>query len=60
MPWMQYNGYQIVYEEENGKIIVKTANYCGIQCTYGDTFDSIEDLKEYIDNGGWGAGSGTT
>lgn len=57
MPWMEYKGYQIIYEENNGKVIVKTANYKGIQCTYGKTFDSMNDLKKYIDNGGWAAGS---
>ena len=52
-----YKGYQITYEEVNGKIVVSRAYYHGIQCSYGGVFDSMQDLKDYIDNGGWGAGS---
>ena len=58
MPWIQYKGYQITYHEENGKIVVTTANYDGIQCTYGKTFDSMSDLKNFIDSGGWDVGKG--
>lgn len=58
--WTQYKGYQITYEIEDGKVVVQTANYNGIQCSYKQIFDSMSDLYEYIDNGGWGVGSGTT
>lgn len=60
MPWVEYKGYHIIYDEEDGKIVVKTANYRGIQCSRGQTFDSISDMKDYIDSGGWSVGSGTT
>ena len=52
-----YNGYQISYEERDGKVIVSSAYYCGIQCSYGHVFDSWADLKRYVDNGGWGCRS---
>ena len=54
--YLSYKGYAVIYEEENGKIIVKTANYGGIQCSYGGVFESVEALKQYIDDGGWGVG----
>ena len=55
-----YNGYQITYEEILGKIYVSRAFYKGIQCSYNAVFDSMQDLKDFIDNGGWSVGSGTT
>lgn len=54
-----YKGYQITYEEINGKIIVTRAYYCGIQCSYGATFESMSALERFIDSGGWSVGSGT-
>jgi hypothetical protein len=51
--YTEYKGYKILFEEKEGKIIVITANYCGIQCSYGEVFDSKEELKAFIDNGGW-------
>lgn len=56
MAWTEYKGYHIIYHEENGKIVVTTANYHGIECTYGQTFDSLTELKNFIDNGGWSVG----
>jgi hypothetical protein len=51
--WIQYKGFQITYHEENEKIIVDSAYYNKIQCSYKTTFSSMKELKEFIDNGGW-------
>lgn len=56
MKCTNYNGYQITYTEERGKIVVLSAYYCGIQCSYRHEFDSMQDLKNYVDNGGWSVG----
>lgn len=53
---LHYKDYMINYDEIGGKIHVNSAHYCGIQCSYGKVFDSIDDLKRFIDNGGWGLG----
>lgn len=49
-----YNGYKFSYEVlENGKIKVSSA-FCGnFQCSYGREFNSMDDLKRFIDGGGW-------
>lgn len=49
-----YNGYQFNYEVlPNGKIKVSSAFRGNFQCSYEKVFDSMEDLKKFIDNGGW-------
>lgn len=57
MAFESYSGYEIHYYEENGKIVVTSAFYCGLKCSNGKTFDSWNDLESYIDDGGWSAGS---
>lgn len=53
---LDYKNYIVNYDEINGEIHVNSAYFSGIQCSYGKVFGSIEDLKRFIDNGGWGLG----
>ena len=62
MPSFSYKQYLVVYEEKDGKIEVNraTANY-NFNCFVGKKlFDSIADVKAYIDEGHWDIGPGRT
>ena len=62
MPSFTYKQYFVIYEDKDGKIEVTnaTANY-NFTCFNGrKEFDSISDVKRYIDEGHWDVGSGTT
>ena len=58
MPGIQYKRYFVQYEEKDGKIVVSSAVADGnFICSYGgQSFDSVEDLKKYIDSGAWDVG----
>lgn len=50
-----YNGYQFTYEIlPDGRVKVSSAFRGNFQCSYGKEFESMDDLKRFIDSGGWG------
>jgi len=53
MPSIQYKNYFVQYDVVDGKIVVRcaTADW-NFTCSYGgQVFDSLDDLKKYIDGG---------
>ncbi len=62
MPSFYHKQYLVIYEEKDGKIEIHKATASGnFTCFEGKkVFDSISDVKRYIDEGHWDVGSGTT
>lgn len=58
MPSLMYKQYFVIYEEKGGKIEIHKATANGnFICFDGrKLFDSIADLKNYIDEGHWDVG----
>ena len=50
-----YKGYIAHYEIKNGKIIVSSVFYGSQEHDCEHTFDSIGELRRFIDIGGWKA-----
>jgi hypothetical protein len=49
-----YKDYSFTYEtNSDGSITVYSAFRGNFQCSYKCTFESLEALKRFIDNGGW-------
>ena len=58
MASFRYKNYFVQYEVKDGKVVLSSAVADGnFICSYGGkTFDSVEDLKKYIDSGVWDVG----
>jgi len=49
-----YRGYIVKYEIKDGKVFTSHVDYCGKQLNSEHVFDSTDEMKKFIDAGGWG------